>query len=117
MKRGLLTFLCSWMVLLTVWTGVLGIAVYEREPASAAYAKPATLDVRDPITVRWETTVGGTRVEAAAPQTMPIWQYVEDRDNTNEARLDAFEAAFESDLHAKDPKFHLTHELIDRKKW
>lgn len=117
MKRGLLVFLCAWMVFLTVWTGLLAIAVYDREPSSVAAAAPAALDVRDPITVRWETTVDGKVEEVAPPQTMPLWQYVQGEDRSTEGRLDAFEAAFEQDLHHEDPTFHRTHELIDGRTW
>lgn len=72
------------------------------------------LDVRTPIVVRYETVDGE---EIRPPETMPLWQYVQSADYTNRFMLADFKAAFESDLHAHDNTWQMTHELIDGHKF
>jgi hypothetical protein len=118
MKRGLVWFLMAWMMMLTVWTGVLAVAVLDRDPASVAFARSDLLDVRDRVVVRWETPPGTTAgSEVLPPRTMPLWQYVESGPKATDERLAAFERAFERDLASGDSTFHETHEIIDGRDW
>jgi len=116
MRRGTTYFLMLWMAVLTLWTGFLALSMMGRAPVSPAYAK-TTLDVNDPVTVRWEATLDGRIQQIVPPTTMPLWEYVQAGNQSTGDRLEAFELAFESDLHAKDPTFHHTHELIDGRRW
>jgi hypothetical protein len=117
MKRGTTYILVVWMALLTGWTAFLGFEMLDRVPSSVAIARPAALDVNDPIQVRYEAKVDGETHAILIPESVPIWRYVEGRDNANAARLEALEQALESDLHRGDGTFHRTHELIDGKTW
>jgi hypothetical protein len=118
LKRSLVWVLLVWMTLLTVWMVFLSVGAFDRAPASVAYAESSRrLDVRDPVVGRFETYSQGQRQEIMQPRTMPLWEYVQGGDRAVQDRLDAFEKAFEKDLHTKDTSFHLTHELIDGKEW
>ena len=63
------------------------------------------------IEVHYQSAGGN---EVSAPETMPLWQYVEARRGGKDMAL---RWAIESDLHNGDPTFHLTHEEIDGKTW
>jgi hypothetical protein len=105
------------MTVLTVWTALLSAGFFEPAPVAVAYADSRLLDVRDPVVVRCEAVAGGENQELMPPQTMQLWEYVEGGDSAVKRRLDAFEQAFEADLHNHDKTFHMTHELIDGKQW
>ncbi len=107
----------AWMAVLTAWTLMLSVGVFDRAPASVAYADSAALDVRDLVVVRYETYSDGQLQEVLPPTSMPLWQYVQGGDAAVEDRLERFQRAFEADLHNRDDSFHLTHELIDGKEW
>lgn len=72
------------------------------------------LDSHTPIVVRTEDASG---TQVMPPVTMPLWRYVQEEAAMPSAEMDAFQFAFEADLHRKDPTFHRTHELIDGRTW
>lgn len=96
----------------------LTVALCALVVAFAAYARlpeqPEVLSNMTPVIVHWQTLDG---TEVKPPEVMPLWQYVEPGDTKNAEDLLALKLAFESDLEAKDPTFHKTHELIDGKQW
>jgi len=63
------------------------------------------------IEVHYQSSDGA---DVSAPETMPVWQYVEAQRGGKDMAL---RWAIESDLHNGDPTFHLTHEEIDGKTW
>lgn len=94
------------LLLLAPWQPdiIEAVAVHAAEP----------LDVNDRIIVRWEYPDG---TEAMPPENVALWEYVWLPVEEGRADEQAFRSAFERDLHAGDPTFHLTHETIDGKEW
>jgi len=117
MRRGLWWVLVVWMSILTVWTATLACSGTRPVEAVAHDDVPRILDVRDLVVVRYETLEHGVATQIAAPRTMPLWEYVEGGDRETRQRLNDLMTTLEQDLHAKDSRFHLTHELIDGREW
>lgn len=89
------------------WEGYTKAAIAGHE------AKPVALDsMTTRVTYHCVSPEGR---EVLSPAVVTLCEYVESPDRALSADLGGFKHAFEFDLHAGDPTFHLTHEYIDRK--
>jgi hypothetical protein len=89
---------------------VLALSLAVSRPAVAS--SPLVLDSHTPMVVRTEDTSGAA---VLPPRRVEIQKYIDTGDAATRAELTDLEFALEADIHAHDPKFTRTHDLIDGK--
>ena len=106
MGRDVLLGLAAGVVIGLMFALSLGVS----RPAVAS--SPLVLDSHTPMVVRTEDTSGAA---VLPPQRVELQKYIDSGDAANRAQLTDLEFALEADIHAHDPKFTRTHNLIDGK--
>jgi hypothetical protein len=79
-----------------------------------ALERPLTTDT--PLVMHWHEP-GTTGPDLLPPERTTLGMFVQSSVDDPQVRLREFESAFEADLLTGGMPFHLTHEVIDGRKW